>query len=83
MRLHAPNITEEGTSVSLLPHRRSQTIKMWKNRLTNRTQRISAYEEALIQLHWSAQIIGMQKYCNMSTLWQSTSYVDLQLTKGG
>ena len=56
---------------------------MWKNRLTNRTQRISAYEEALIQLHWSAQIIGMQTYCNMSTLWQSTSYVDLQLTKGG
>ena len=53
----------------LLPSARSQPIGMCKNHLRDRTQRISGYEKALFQLHWLAQIITMQKHCDLSTSW--------------
>ena len=59
-RPRVPNTAKKETKVCLMPSGRSQA---------DRTQRISGIKKAQFQLHRSAQIIGMQKYHNLSTLW--------------
>ena len=69
MRPRVPNKPEKDPKMCLLPSGRSQAVRMCKNCLTDRTHRISGYKKALFQSHWSAQIIGMQKHRDQSTLW--------------